>query len=85
MHEVRQYQIVQTARNELTFIYVSQNRAINIEQKLKQALAEALAQRGFEDHVSLRFKQVESIPRHERSGKYKPMISLGAPNGLDTK
>jgi putative adenylate-forming enzyme len=83
LHEVRQYQIVQTARNELTFIYVPQDKALNIEQKLKQALTEALAQRGLEDHVLLRFKQVESISRHERSGKYKPIISLGAPNGLD--
>ena len=84
MHEVRQYQIVQTARNELTFIYVLQNDALEIEQKLKQTLTEALAQRGLQNHVMLVLKQVESISRDEHSGKYKPMISLGPPGDLDT-
>jgi phenylacetate-coenzyme A ligase PaaK-like adenylate-forming protein len=80
MHDVRQYQIVQTARNELTFIYALQNQAVDIEQELIQTLNEALAQRSLENHVKVHLKQVDSIPRHERSGKYKYVISLGMPN-----
>ena len=79
VHELRQYQVVQTARNELTFTYVSRNDAFGIEQKLKRVLTKALAQKGLEDLVSLRFKKVESISRNERSGKYRPIISLGPP------
>jgi putative adenylate-forming enzyme len=84
LHEIRQYQIVQTARNELTFSYVLQNDVLDIEQKLKQTLKEALAQRDLENHVMLRLKQVEFIPRDERSGKYRPIISLGPPGDLET-
>ena len=83
MHDVQQYQIVQTARNELTFIYSLQNTAVDIEQKIKQTLKEALALRGLEKDVTLYLKKVESISRHERSGKYKYVISLGIPSDLD--
>ena len=85
LHEVRQYQIVQTARNELTFIYVTQTTGLDIEAKLKQTLKEALAQEGLDSYVRLRFKQTEFISRHERSGKYVPMISMGAPGDLDAR
>ena len=83
MHEIRQFQIVQTARNELTFIYVLQNNVLKIEQKLNHTLTKALSTRDLEDHVSLKFKQVASIPRDERSGKYRLIISLGPPEDLE--
>lgn len=83
MHEIRQFQIVQTARNELTFIYVLQNKVLKIEQKLNHSLTKALATRDLENHVSLKFKQVASIPRDERSGKYRLIISLEPPDDLE--
>jgi hypothetical protein len=79
MHEIRQYQIVQTARNELTVNYVPQDSSSNVEKKLKHLLADALSQKGLEDLIVLRFKEMPSIPRDERSGKYKPFISMGPP------
>jgi phenylacetate-coenzyme A ligase PaaK-like adenylate-forming protein len=81
--ELRQYQIVQTARNELTIIYVPHKNALGIEPKLKKTVTEALIQRGLETYVKLRFKRVKVIPRDERSGKYKSVISLGVPADLD--
>ena len=84
IYEVRQYQIVQTAQNELTCIYVPEEKAINIEPKLRQALQEVLAKRDLDQHVTLRLRHVEFIPRDARSGKYRPTISLDAPEGLDT-
>ena len=82
--ELRQYQIVQTARNELTLLYVPQNDVVDIEQQLVQTLEEALSQAGLESQVTVKLKRVESIARHERSGKYEIVKSLGAPSGLDT-
>lgn len=82
--EIRQYQIVQTARNELTLVYVPQNNASGIEPKLKRTITETLAQRGIDQFVTLKLKQADSIPRHEPSGKYKPIISMGMPGDLDT-
>jgi hypothetical protein len=81
--EIRQYQIVQTARNELTIIYVPQNRASNIERILSRTLKKTLAQRNLENDVILRFKNVKSISRHKLSGKFNPFLSLGAPGDLD--
>lgn len=82
-YEIRQYQIVQTARNELTIIYVPQNRASDIEQKLKRVLKRTLAQRNLENIVMLKFKKAESISRNRLSGKFNPMISMGATGDLD--
>lgn len=82
-HELRQYQFVQTARNELTFFYVSQNDGDGIEQQLSQILQEALGQADLQSRVTLRLKRVETIPRNDRSGKFQMVKSLGAPSDLD--
>jgi hypothetical protein len=83
MHDIRQYQIVQTARNELTFVYALQNKSVDIKQELIRTLNEALAQKGLENHITIHLKEVKSISRDERSGKYKYVISLGEPSGLN--
>lgn len=83
MFEVRQYQIVQTARNELTFFYVPQSPELDNEHKLKQTLEGSLKREGIESHITLTLKRAESIARDERSGKYKLVISRGAPADLD--
>ena len=83
MHDLRQYQIVQSERNELTFFYVSQNSSIDMDARLKQALKKALAQKGLENCVKLNIKRVDSIARDERSRKFKPIISMQPPGDLD--
>jgi phenylacetate-coenzyme A ligase PaaK-like adenylate-forming protein len=84
MHELFQYQIVQTARNELTFLYVSQKDAINIESRLLETLEEALRKAGLESRVVLKLRRVETIPRNERSGKFQIVKSLGAPSEINS-
>ena len=81
--DLRQYQIVQTRRNELTLYYVSRKGALDMEQQLTRALADALAHADLEGHVTLKFQRVERIARDERSGKFQMMKSLGAPSDLD--
>jgi phenylacetate-coenzyme A ligase PaaK-like adenylate-forming protein len=88
-HEMKQYQLVQTARNELAFYYVPQNSDDDIEQQLVQTLEETLSRAGLRSRVTIKFKRVENIPRDDRSGKFQIVKSLGPPSdlgaGLDTK
>jgi phenylacetate-coenzyme A ligase PaaK-like adenylate-forming protein len=79
VNDLRQYQIVQTRRNELTLYYVQRKGVVDIEQQLTRALTDALAHADLVGHVTLKFEKVESIPRDERSGKFQMMKSLGAP------
>ena len=85
MNDLSQYQIVQTARNELTFYYVPQKNAVDIEQQVTNTLKEALVREGLERHVDLKLKQVDSIARDKRSGKFKWIKSLGTPLDLDAE
>jgi phenylacetate-coenzyme A ligase PaaK-like adenylate-forming protein len=82
--ELWQYQIVQTARNELTFFYVPRNDSVEIEKQLMHTIKEALDQAGLESVVTLKVKRVESLSRDAKSGKFKMVESLGAPTHLDT-
>ena len=84
MNDLRQYQIVQTTRNELTFYYVPRNDDVHIEQQLAQTLEEALTQAGLERLVKLNLKRVESISRDKQSGKFEMIRSMGIPSDLDT-
>ena len=83
--EIRQYQIFQTARNELTFLYVLQADVDGIEQHLRKILENALEQAGLESRINLKLKRVENILRDNRSGKFQIIKSLGAPINLDTE
>jgi phenylacetate-coenzyme A ligase PaaK-like adenylate-forming protein len=83
-HELRQYQIVQTARNELAFFYVPQTGGRGMEQKTRQILENALEQADLESRITLNLKRVETIPRNERSGKFQIVKSMGAPPDLET-
>jgi hypothetical protein len=83
IYEIRQYQIVQTARNELILIYVLQNQAIDIEQELIRTINRAHAQWRLENHVKIRLKQADSSSQNKPSGKYKKVISLGRPSDLN--
>ena len=83
-HELRQYQFVQTARNELTFLYASQNDGGGIEQQLRQILEEALGQAKLQNQVKLVLTRVETIPRNDRTGKFQMVKSLEAPSDVNT-
>jgi hypothetical protein len=84
MQDLRQYQIVQTARNELVFYYVPQNDDVDIEKQLAQTLQEALAQVDLERLVKLKLKRVESMYRDKQSGKFEMIKSMGIPSDLNT-
>lgn len=84
-HELLLYQIVQTASNELTFLYVPKNEGGSIKEQLRHILNEALRQAGLEGRVTLNLKRVETIPRNNRSGKFQIVKSLGPPSDLDTE
>jgi phenylacetate-coenzyme A ligase PaaK-like adenylate-forming protein len=81
---LRQYQIVQTARNELTFYYVPQEKAFDMENQMRHKLSEVLTQSGLHGLVNLNFKLVHSIPRDDKTGKFKWAKSLGDPDSLDS-
>ena len=81
--DIRQYQIVQTARNALTFNYVPQAEDDGIEPKIKQTLKTALERASLQSRVSVTLKRLETISRDKRSGKYMIIKSLGAPVNLD--
>jgi phenylacetate-coenzyme A ligase PaaK-like adenylate-forming protein len=84
MQDLRQYQIVQTARNELAFYYVPQSDDVDIEKQLAQTLQEALAQVDLERLVKLKLKRVESISRDKQSGKFEMIKSMGIPSDINT-
>lgn len=83
--ELRQYQIVQTCRNELTFIYVTQTDGGAVERNLRQILEKALAAANLESRINLKLKRVENILRDNRSGKFQIIKSLGPPDDLNIK
>ena len=72
------------ATNELAFYYVTGRDDNSIEQQIKQILEEALQQANLKSHISLKMKRVKSIPRDDRSGKFKLIKSLGVPSDLST-
>ena len=84
LNDLRQYQIVQTARNDLTIYYVPQKNAVDIKQQLSHTMREALVRSNLERHINLKYEQVEFISRDKRSQKFKMIKSLGAPKHLET-
>jgi phenylacetate-coenzyme A ligase PaaK-like adenylate-forming protein len=79
INDLRQYQIVQSARNELTFYYVPQKAEVEIEPQVTHTLEEALAQAGLEGKVKLKLKRVDSISRDKNTGKLKMIKSMEPP------
>jgi hypothetical protein len=58
---MRQSQLVQTERNELTFYYVMQKNAAAVEQQVTRILKEALARADLERHVELKFMLINLL------------------------
>ncbi|MEN6423097.1 MAG: hypothetical protein ABFD76_14250 [Smithella sp.] len=82
--EVREYQLVQTQRNEFTFSYVPVDSGADIENKVRKVLEDCMRKAGFFDRVTLKTLCVKSIPRDQRSGKMRRLISrVGTPTDLD--
>lgn len=82
--EVREYQFVQTERNEFTFSYVPVYFGTDIENKVRKVLEECMRKAGFFDRVTLKTLCLKSIPRDQRSGKMRMLISrVGPPKDLD--
>ena len=80
--ELWQYQIVQSARNELTFLYVPRDKTVDIKKQLLQTIRGALDQTDLKSGVAIKVKQVESISRNVKSGKFKMVEGLGKPVGF---
>ncbi|MFA5322981.1 MAG: AMP-binding protein [Smithella sp.] len=82
--EIREYQLVQTGRNEFTLSYVPVNSGAEIENKVRNVIEEGMRKAGFLDRVTLKLLCVKNIPRDPRSGKMRQLISrVGAPADLD--
>lgn len=82
--EIREYQLVQTGRNEFTFSYVPVDTRTDIENKVRSVLEGCMRQAGFLDRVTMKTFCVENIPRDQRSGKMRRLVSLvGAPEDLN--
>jgi len=82
--DIRQYQIVQTARNALAFYYVPQSDVEGVEQNIKKTLENAFKQARLESRITLSLKRVQTISRNERTGKFEIMKSLKPPQNLDS-
>ena len=82
--QVREYQLVQTGRNEVTFSYVPVHSGAGVENKVRKVLEDGLRQAGLMNRITLKTLCVENIPRDIRSGKIRQITSrVGAPADLD--
>jgi phenylacetate-coenzyme A ligase PaaK-like adenylate-forming protein len=85
MSQVREYQLVQTGRNEVTFYYVPVNPVAHVENEVRKILETGISNAGLSDRVTVKTVCVKSIPRDHRSGKMRQIISqVGVPGDLDT-
>lgn len=82
-NEIQQYQIVQTARNELTCLYVPEDAIVKLEECVQRALVVVLKEESLSDCVTVKVQSVARISRHQKSGKFKSVVSMvGAPSDL---
>jgi phenylacetate-coenzyme A ligase PaaK-like adenylate-forming protein len=82
--QVREYQLAQTGRNEVTFLYVPVNPGVDIESRVREVLESGMRKAGLFDRMTLKTTCVQVIPRDDRSGKIRQIISrIGAPADLD--
>jgi len=84
LSQVREYQLVQTARNEVTFFYVPVNSEDEVENRAREAIENGMRRAGLSNRMTLKIIRVESIKRDERSGKIRQIVSqVGVPADLD--
>jgi phenylacetate-coenzyme A ligase PaaK-like adenylate-forming protein len=84
LSEVREFQLAQTGRNEITFFYAPTDCAADLEPKVRRTLEEGLTRASLLGRVALRLQRVEEVDRDARSGKFRQIISrVGPPADLD--
>ena len=82
--EVREYQLVQTDRNEVTFYYVPVDPAANLEGRIRQVLEHGMECAGLRGRIAFKLVQVEKVAHDPKSGKYRQIISrIGPPADLE--
>lgn len=85
MLQVREYHLVKTGRNEVTFYYVPVNPGDHVENEVRKVLVTDISNAGLSDRVTVETVGVKAIPRDDRSGKMRQIISqVGVPGDLDT-
>jgi len=86
LDEVREYQLVQTGRNEVTFSYVPESAGEDIGEKVRHVLQGGIDNANLNGRVKLMIERIDSIPRDPKSGKYRQIVSrVGAPADLDER
>ena len=84
LEQVREYQLAQTGRNEVTFSYVPADPGPDFDARVREVLEAGMRNAGLFDRMTLKTARVESIPRDPRSGKVRQIISrVGPPADLD--
>jgi len=86
LDEVKEYQLVQSGRNEVTFNYVPITGATGLDEKVRKVLEAGMGKSNLLDRISLKTIRLDDIPRDKKSGKFRQIISLvGAPQDLDER
>jgi phenylacetate-coenzyme A ligase PaaK-like adenylate-forming protein len=82
--EIREFQLAQTGRNEITFFYAPCEAGADVEGKVRAVLEEGMARASFRGRLDVRAQCVAGIDRDPRSGKFRQIISrVGPPADLD--
>jgi phenylacetate-CoA ligase len=76
---VREYQLVQTKRNEFNFYYVPAGDGAEIDNDVHKGMKEGMRKAGLSDRITLNILRVGNIARDQRSGKVRQLMSLVGP------
>jgi hypothetical protein len=80
---LRQFQIVQTKRNEIMCRFVPENESVHPEINIHLALEKIFKKTCPNTSISIKTQQMDSISRNEESKKYKSILSrVGPPQAL---
>ena len=80
---LRQFQIVQTKRNEIMCRFVPENESVHPEINIHLALEKVFKQTCANASIKIKTQQMASISRNEESKKYKSILSrVGPPQEL---
>lgn len=86
LDEVREYQLSQTGRNEVTFRFVPIETAVDLENTIRNVLLKGMEAAHLSDRITLKLEKVGKIARHPKSGKFRQIVSeVGSPDDLDEK
>ena len=79
---LRQFQVVQTKRNEILCSFVPENESVHPEIYIHLTLEKIFKKTCPNTSIKIKTQQVDSISRHEASKKYKTVLSrVGPPGG----